>query len=146
MFNVYWVHSIPASSKCLLLYIQPSQYLNDQKYKNCMLSLSLIVATLIRSHPSLMWSQIVAAATGMNAFTSHHLAVETPTVSLRKFTEQSGRKSHNKENKASVCDKWTLSFCYPTKLMNLFGYLLLAITKGHLCNVTAISWQIQRPY
>ncbi len=50
----------------------------------------------------------------------HHLAVETSTVSLRKFTEQSGRKSH-KENQTTVCDKWTLSFCYPTKLMNLFG-------------------------
>ncbi len=35
----------------------------------------------------------------------HHLAVETPTVSLRKFTEQSGRKSHNKENQTSVCDE-----------------------------------------
>ena len=52
----------------------------------------------------------------------HHLVVETPTVSLRKFTEQSGRKSHNKENQTTACDKWTLSFCYPTKLMNLLGY------------------------
>ncbi len=34
----------------------------------------------------------------------HNLAVETPTVSLRKFTEQSGRKSH-KENQTTVCDK-----------------------------------------
>ncbi len=40
----------------------------------------------------------------------HPLAVETPTVSLRKFTEQSGQKSHNKENQTSVCDEWTLSF------------------------------------
>ncbi len=48
------------------------------------------------------------------------LPVEMPTVSLRKFTEQSGRKSHNKENQTTVCDEWTLSFCYPTKLINLF--------------------------
>ncbi len=37
-----------------------------------------------------------------------------------KFTEQSGRKSHNKENKTSVCSI-NSQFCYPTKLMNLFG-------------------------
>ena len=41
---------------------------------------------------------------------SYLLAVETPTVSLRKFIEQSGRKSHNKENQTTVCDKWTLVF------------------------------------
>ncbi len=38
-----------------------------------------------------------------------HLAVETPTGSLLKFTEQSGRKSHNKENETSVCTGLTLS-------------------------------------
>ncbi len=41
------------------------------------------------------------------------------------LTEQSGWKSHNKENQTSVCDEWTRSFCYPTnmtKLMNVFGY------------------------
>ncbi len=45
-------------------------------------------------------------------------AVETPTVSLRKFTEQSGRKSHSKEKQTSVCDELTPSFSYPTKIMN----------------------------
>ncbi len=49
------------------------------------------------------------------------LVVETPTVSLRKFIEQRGRTSHSEENQTSVCDELTLSFCYSTKLMNLFG-------------------------
>ena len=46
--------------------------------------------------------------TKQNKKKNHHLAVEMPTVSLRKFTEQSGRKSHNKENQNTVCDKLTL--------------------------------------
>ncbi len=32
-----------------------------------------------------------------------------PTGSLKKFIEQSGRKSHSKENKTSICVELTLS-------------------------------------
>ncbi len=46
------------------------------------------------------------------------VGVETPTASLRKFTEQSGRKSHNKENQTTVCDKWTLSFCFSSEVVS----------------------------
>ncbi len=90
------------------------------------------------------WS---ARATSYLTFTTaywlqHHLAVETPTVSLRKFTEHSslsGRKSHNKENQTTICDKWTLSFCYPTKLMNLFGNILLFFTYCYLSDYIKIN-------
>ncbi len=61
----------------------------------------------------------------------YHLAVETPTVSLRKFTEQSGRKSHNMENQTSVCDEWTLSFVFlPNRWISL----------GNLTLFRAMQW------
>ncbi len=68
----------------------------------------------------------------------HHLAVKMPTVSLRKFTEQSGRKSHSKENQTSVCDELTLSLCYPTKLMNLFGHTRIHLVLSNELNVHKI--------
>ena len=50
----------------------------------------------------------------------HHLAVEMPTGSLKKFTEQSGQKSHSKANKTSVCAGLTLSvFFHSIQLLRI---------------------------
>ncbi len=65
----------------------------------------------------------------LNAAYSTTIAVETSTVSLRKFTEQSGRKSHNEENQTSVCDELTLSFCYPTVVFQPPSLPVLSLSK-----------------
>ena len=56
----------------------------------------------------------------------HHLAVEMPTVTLRKFTEQSGRKSHNKENQNNCL--WRMnSLALRRKWFHFFFFLYLDI-------------------
>ncbi len=74
-----------------------------------------ISRSIIRVESQSMWclESSWCPSYGVRRFECHiHLMFfeDAPTVSLRKFTEQSGWKSHNKENQTTVCDKWTLSF------------------------------------